>query len=48
VIQWYGDGLDTLMNDAKMCMMICGVANQPSMGNEDLGHAVEDKIQENR
>jgi hypothetical protein len=27
VIKWYGDGWDTLMNDAKMCMMIRGAAN---------------------
>ena len=28
VVQWYGDGCDCLMNDAKMCMMIRGAADR--------------------
>ena len=27
VVQWYGDGCDCLVKDAKMCMMIRGVAD---------------------
>ena len=27
VVQWHGDGCDCLMKDAKMCMMIRGVAD---------------------
>jgi len=28
VVQWYGDGCDCLMRDAKMCMMIRGAADR--------------------
>ena len=28
VVQWYGDGCDSLMKDAKMCMMIRGAADR--------------------
>ena len=28
MVQWYGDGCDCLMKDAKMCMMIRGAADR--------------------
>jgi len=47
VVQWYGDGWDYLMKDAKMCMMIPR-SGRPSVVNEELVRAVEGKIRENR
>jgi hypothetical protein len=41
VVQWYGDGRDCLVKDAKMCMMICGAATQnliTTFGWEQFDH----------